>query len=125
TIPEYGEFGHDTWLDGSAAYTGNAGVWAPMAADRHLGIVYLPVEAPTSDMYGGERPGDNLFGNSLVALDVVTGERLWHQQLIHHDVWDWDNPTSPILLDVNIDGRPVKAVVQLTKHAFAFAFDRV
>ena len=124
TIPTRGEFGHETWLNGSAEYTGNTGVWGPMAADPELGMVYLPVEMPTSDMYGGERPGNNLFGNSLVALDVKTGERLWHQQLIHHDIWDWDNPTSPILLDVTVDGRPVKAVVQLTKQAFAYAFDR-
>ncbi|HEU4618895.1 MAG TPA: PQQ-binding-like beta-propeller repeat protein [Gammaproteobacteria bacterium] len=124
TIPEKGEFGYDTWLAGSAEYTGNAGVWAPMAADPDLGLVYLPVEAPTGDMYAGSRPGNDLFGNSLVAVDAKTGERRWHQQLIHHDHWDWDNPTSPILLDVNVGGRPVKAVVQLTKQAFAYAFDR-
>lgn len=124
TVPEPGELGYDTWLEGSALYTGNTGVWAPMAADPELGLVYLPVEMPTSDMYGGERPGANLFGNSLVAVDARTGERVWHYQLIHHDIWDWDNPTSPILLDVEIDGRPVKAVVQLTKQAFAYAFDR-
>jgi quinoprotein glucose dehydrogenase len=124
TIPGRGEFGYDTWLAGSAEYTGNAGVWGPMAADPELGIVYLPVEMPTSDMYGGERPGNNLFGNSLVAVDAETGERIWHQQLIHHDIWDWDNPTAPILLDVTVDGQPVKAVVQLTKQAFAYAFNR-
>jgi quinoprotein glucose dehydrogenase len=124
TIPERGELGYDTWHQGSAEYTGNAGVWGPMAADPELGIVYLPVEMPTSDMYGGERPGNNLFGNSLVAVDAETGERIWHQQLIHHDIWDWDNPTAPILLDVTVDGRRVKAVVQLTKQAFAYAFDR-
>jgi glucose dehydrogenase len=125
TIPERGEFGYDTWLTpGSAEYTGNAGVWGPMAADPELGLVYLPVEGATSDMYGGERPGANLFANSLVALDVKTGQRVWHQQLVHHDIWDYDNPTSPILLDVNVDGRRVKAVVQLTKHAFAYAFNR-
>jgi glucose dehydrogenase len=124
TIPERGEYGYDTWLDESAEYTGNAGVWAPMAADPERGLVYLPVEMPTSDMYGGERPGANLFGNSLVALDARSGERVWHQQLIHHDVWDWDNPTSPILLDVTVDGRAVPAVVQLTKQAFAYAFNR-
>jgi quinoprotein glucose dehydrogenase len=124
TIPQPGEFGYDTWLNDSASYTGNAGVWGPMAGDAELGIVYLPVEMPTSDMYGGERPGSNLFGNSLVALDLRTGQRIWHQQLIHHDIWDWDNPTSPILLDVNVDGRPVKAIVQLTKQAFAYAFNR-
>ncbi len=124
TIPEPGEFGYETWLDDSALYTGNAGVWGPISGDPELGIVYLPVEMPTSDMYGGERPGENLFGNSLVALDVRTGERIWHQQLIHHDIWDYDNPTAPILLDVTVEGRPVKAVVQLTKQAFAYAFDR-
>jgi quinoprotein glucose dehydrogenase len=125
TIPEKGEFGYDTWLTpGSAEYTGNAGVWGPLSADPELGLVYLPVEGATSDMYGGERHGDNLFGNSLVALDVKTGERVWHQQLVHHDIWDYDNPTAPILLDVTVDGRPVKAVVQLTKQAFAYAFDR-
>ncbi|HEX5419288.1 MAG TPA: PQQ-binding-like beta-propeller repeat protein, partial [Gammaproteobacteria bacterium] len=125
TIPERGEVGYDTWLDGSAEYTGNAGVWAPMAADPALGMIYLPVEAPTGDMYGGARPGNNVFGNSLVALDAKTGDLVWYQQLIHHDHWDWDNPTAPILLDVTVDGKPVKAVVQLTKQAFAYAFDRV
>jgi quinoprotein glucose dehydrogenase len=125
TIPEKGEFGYDTWLTpGSAEYTGNAGAWGPLSADPELGLVYLPVEGATSDMYGGERHGNNLFGNSLVAVDVQTGERRWHQQLVHHDIWDWDNPTAPILLDVNVGGRPVKAVVQLTKQAFAYAFDR-
>jgi quinoprotein glucose dehydrogenase len=125
TIPEKGELGYDTWLTpGSAEYTGNAGVWGPMAADPVLGMVYLPVEGATSDLYGGERPGNNLFANSLVALDVKTGQRVWHQQLIHHDIWDYDNPTSPILLDVKVNGRPVKAVVQLTKQAFAYAFNR-
>jgi glucose dehydrogenase len=125
TIPEKGEVGYDTWLTpGSAEYTGNAGVWAPMAADLELGLVYLPVEGATSDLYGGERPGNNLFANSLVALDAKTGQRVWHQQLIHHDIWDYDNPTSPILIDVKIRGRSVRAVVQLTKQAFAYAFDR-
>ena len=125
TIPERGEFGYDTWLTpGSAEYTGNGGAWGPLSADPELGLVYLPVEGATSDMYGGERHGNNLFANSLVAVDVKTGERAWHQQLVRHDIWDWDNPTSPILLDVNVGGRPVKAVIQLTKQAFAYAFDR-
>jgi quinoprotein glucose dehydrogenase len=124
TIPERGEFGYDTWLDGSAEYTGNAGSWGPLSADPELGLVYLGIEAPTGDFYGGPRPGNNLFGNSVVALDIETGERAWHYQLIHHDIWDWDIPTAPILLDVTIDGRPVKALVQLTKQAFAYAFDR-
>jgi glucose dehydrogenase len=124
TIPARGEFGYDTWQDGSADYTGNGGVWAPMAADPELRLVYLPVEGGTSDMYGGERHGDNLFANSLVALDVRTGQRVWHRQLVHHDIWDYDNPTSPILLDVTVNGRRIKAVVQLTKQAFAYAFNR-
>jgi quinoprotein glucose dehydrogenase len=125
TIPEKGEVGYDTWLTpGSAEYTGNGGAWGPLTADPGLGLVYLPVEGATSDMYGGERHGNNLFSCSLVALDVKTGQRVWHRQLVHHDIWDYDNPTSPILLDVNVNGRPVKAVVQLTKQAFAYAFDR-
>jgi quinoprotein glucose dehydrogenase len=125
TIPEKGEVGYDTWLTpGSAEYTGNGGAWGPLSADSDLGLVYLPVEGATSDMYGGERHGNNLFSCSLVALDVKTGQRVWHQQLVHHDIWDYDNPTSPILLDVTVNGRPVKAVVQLTKQAFAYAFDR-
>jgi quinoprotein glucose dehydrogenase len=124
TIPAEGEFGYDTRLERSADYTGNAGAWGPLSADPELGMVYIPVEAPTGDFYGGPRPGNNLFGNSLVALDVATGERVWHYQLIHHDIWDWDIPTAPILLDVTVDGEPVKAVVQLTKQAFAYAFDR-
>jgi glucose dehydrogenase len=125
TIPAPGEPGYETWLDGSAEYTGNAGVWAPMSADPELGIVYLPVEAPLSDRYGGERPGDNLYGNSLVALDAATGEVLWYQQLIHHDIWDWDNPTAPILMDLTVDGRDIKAVAQITKQAWVYTFDRV
>lgn len=125
TIPAPGEFGYQTWEDGSAEYTGNAGVWAPFSADPELGYVYLPVEAATSDMYGGHRPGDNLFSSSLVCLDARTGERVWHYQLIHHDIWDWDTPTAPILVDINVDGRPIKAVVQVTKQAWAYVFDRV
>jgi len=122
TIPEPGEYGYDTWLNNSAEFTGNTGVWAPMSADPELGIVYLPVEAPTGDRFGGDRPGNNLYGNSLVALDIRTGEMLWYYQLIHHDIWDWDNPAAPILADLP-DGR--KVVVQLTKQSFAYVFDRV
>jgi quinoprotein glucose dehydrogenase len=124
TIPAPGEPGYETWLEGSAEYTGNAGVWAPMSADPQLGLVYLPVEAPLSDRYGGERPGDNLYGNSLVCLDAKTGEVVWFRQLIHHDIWDWDNPTAPILMDLTVDGRKIKAVAQLTKQAFVYTFDR-
>jgi quinoprotein glucose dehydrogenase len=125
TIPEPGEPGYDTWLNGSAEFTGNAGVWAPMAADEELGLVYLPIEAPLSDRYGGERPGGNLYGNSIVCLDARTGEVVWYYQLIHHDIWDWDNPTAPILMDINVDGREIKAVAQVTKQAWVYTFDRV
>jgi quinoprotein glucose dehydrogenase len=125
TIPERGEPGYETWLEGSAEYTGNAGVWARMSADEELGLVYLPIEAPLSDLYGGERPGDNLYGNSLVCLDARTGEIVWHYQLIHHDIWDWDNPTAPVLMDIVVDGRPIKAVAQITKQAWVYTFDRV
>jgi quinoprotein glucose dehydrogenase len=125
TIPEPGEPGYETWLAGSAEYTGNAGVWARMSADEDLGLVYVPVEAPLSDRYGGERPGYNLFGNSLVCLDAQTGEIVWFQQLIHHDIWDWDNPTAPILMDLVVDGEPIKAVAQITKQGWVYTFDRV
>lgn len=122
TIPEPGQPGSETWEKGSETFTGNAGVWAPMSADSELGLVYLPVEAPTGDRYGGDRPGNNLYANSLVALDIKTGQRKWHYQIIHHDIWDWDNPNAPILADLP-DGR--KLVVQLTKQSFAYVFDRL
>ena len=125
TIPAKGEAGYETWLDGSAETASNAGVWAPMAADPELGFVYLPVEAPLADTYGGVRPGNNLYGNSLVCLDAKTGRVVWHYQLIHHDIWDWDNPTSPILMDLVVDGQPIKAVAQITKQAFVYTFDRI
>ncbi len=121
TIPEPDEPGYETWHDDSARYTGNASVWAPMSADEKLGLVYLPVESATGDRYGGDRHGENLYANSLVALDVMTGKMRWHYQLVHHDIWDWDTPTAPVLTDMP-DGR--KLVVQPTKQAFAFVFDR-
>ncbi|MEE4300709.1 MAG: PQQ-binding-like beta-propeller repeat protein [Pseudomonadales bacterium] len=121
TIPEPGEEGYETWFEDSALYTGNAGVWAPMSADPELGLVYLPVESGTGDQYGGDRPGSNLFANSLVALDVRTGERRWHFQHTHHDIWDWDTPAAPILADLP-DGRRVVALN--TKQAMTFVFDR-
>jgi quinoprotein glucose dehydrogenase len=124
TIPQRGEFGYDTWLEGSAEYNGNTGVWAQMSADAELGLVYVPVEMPTGDYYGGNRPGDNLFADSLVALDVTTGKRKWHYQTVHHDVWDWDLACAPILFDMPVDGRTVKAIAQPTKHAFLFVFNR-
>jgi quinoprotein glucose dehydrogenase len=124
TIPQRGEFGYDTWLEGSAEYNGNTGVWAQMSADPALGLVYVPVEMPTGDYYGGNRPGDNLFADSLVALDVKTGRRTWHYQTVHHDVWDWDLACAPILFDMTVNGRTIKAVAQPTKHAFLFVFNR-
>jgi quinoprotein glucose dehydrogenase len=125
TIPVKGEFGYDTWLDGSAEYTGNTGVWAPMSLDARRGYLYLPVEGATGDFYGGHRPGDDLFASTLVCLDIRTGKRIWHYQIVHHDIWDRDNPTAPILADITVDGRRIEAVVQLTKQAFAYVFDRV
>ncbi len=124
TIPQRGEFGYDTWLEGSAEFNGNTGVWAQMSADPELGLVYVPVEMPTGDYYGGNRPGDNLFADSLVALDVKTGKRKWHYQTVHHDVWDWDLACAPILFDMTVNGRTVKAIAQPTKHAFLFVFNR-
>ena len=125
TIPEPGEEGYETWLNGSAEYTGNAGAWAPISFDAETGYVYLPTEAATGDYYGGHRHGSNLFSTSLVALDSRTGEKVWHFQIIHHDIWDWDNPTAPILADVTVDGVERKIVAQLTKQGFTYVFDRV
>ena len=122
TIPQPGEFGHDTWGNDSWRYTGNTGVWAPMSADPELGYIYLPVETPTNDLYGGHRPGDNLFAESL---DAKTGERVWHFQFVHHGIWDYDIPTPPALVDITVNGRRIKAVAQVTKQAFTYVFDRV
>ena len=124
TIPRRGEFGYDTWLEGSAEYNGNTGVWAQMSGDPELGLVYVPTEMPTGDYYGGNRPGDTLFADTLLALDVKTGKRKWHFQTVHHDVWDWDLPCAPILFDMRVGGRPVKAIAQPTKHAMLFVFNR-
>jgi quinoprotein glucose dehydrogenase len=124
TIPQPGEFGNETWLEKSWQYTGNVGVWAPMSADPQLGYVYLPVEAPTGDFYGGHRPGDNLYSQSLVCLDARTGERVWHFQTVHHGIWDYDLPAPPVLIDINVDGRDIPAVAQITKQGFTFVFDR-
>jgi quinoprotein glucose dehydrogenase len=125
TIPRPGEFGNDTWLNGSWAVNGNAGVWTQITVDEELGLVYLPVESPSSDYYGGKRPGNNLYGESLVAVDLKTGQRKWHYQLVHHPIWDHDISSAPILLDVTIDGRMRKLVAQPTKQTFLFVFDRV
>jgi quinoprotein glucose dehydrogenase len=125
TIPGLGEVGNETWLKDSWAYSGNTGVWAQISVDPELGLAYLPVELPTHDYYGGYRPGDNLFSESLVAVDLKTGERRWHFQLVHHGVWDMDIPCAPILADVMIDGRLRKIVAQPTKQAFLYVFDRI
>jgi quinoprotein glucose dehydrogenase len=124
-IPQGREFGVETWEGESWAYSGQANVWSMFSADEQLGYVYMPVTAPTNDMYGGHRLGDNLFGTSLVCVDVTTGKRVWHFQLTHHDLWDYDPPAPPILADITVDGKPIKAVVQVTKQAFAYVFDRV
>ena len=125
TVPRSGEFGSETWEGDSRAYAGNTGAWPPMSADLELGYLYVGIETPTTDMSGQHRPGDNLFAESLVCLDARTGKRVWHFQLVHHGLWDYDPPTQPILLDVTVAGRQIKAVAQLTKQAFAYVFDRV
>jgi quinoprotein glucose dehydrogenase len=125
TVPMPGEFGHDTWGDESWRFTGHTNVWAPMSVDAGRGLVYLPVTTPSNDYYGGRRPGANVFAESLVCLDANTGERRWHYQIVHHGLWDYDLPAAPILVTIPVAGRPVEAVVQLTKQGFAFAFDRV
>ena len=124
TIPRKGEFGYDTWADGSAERNGNLGAWAQLSADLELGLVYVPMEMPAADYYGVHRPGDNLFAESLVALDLKTGERRWHYQTIHHGLWDWDLPCAPILYDMVKDGRTVKVLAQPTKSAFLFVLNR-
>jgi quinoprotein glucose dehydrogenase len=125
TIPQAGERYNETWERESWKYTGNAGVWAPFSADDALGYVYLGVEAPTGDLYGGHRLGDNVYSSSLVCLDVRTGKVVWHFQQIHHDIWDYDNTTAPMLIDLQQNGRTVRAVALLTKQAFTYVFDRV
>jgi glucose dehydrogenase len=125
TIPRPGEFGNDTWLKGSWAINGNTGVWTQISVDEELGLVYLPVEEPTGDYYGGHRPGNNLFGESLVAVDLKTGQRKWHYQLVHHPLWDMDISSAPILADITVNGRTIKAVAQPTKQGILYVFDRV
>jgi quinoprotein glucose dehydrogenase len=124
-IPRPGEFGNETWEDRSWEYTGHTNVWAPMSADLERGLVYLPVSTPSNDFYGGARKGDNLFAESLVCLDARTGQRVWHYQIVHHGVWDYDLPTAPVLGTARVNGALRDVVVQLTKQGFAFVFDRV
>ena len=125
TLPGADEYGNDSWLNDSWRYTGNTGVWGQISADLELGIVYLPTEMPTHDYYGGHRHGDNLFSDSIVAVDIDTGERLWHLQAIHHDVWDWDFPCAPVLVDVEIDGVERKLLAQPSKQSWLYVLDRV
>jgi quinoprotein glucose dehydrogenase len=125
TIPTKNEPGYDSWLKGSAEYTGNTGVWTQISVDEKNGLVYLPVESPTGDYYGGHRPGNNLYGESLVCVDLKTGEKKWHFQLVHHPLWDMDISSAPLLADINVGGRTVQAVAQPSKQGFLYVFDRI
>ena len=123
-VPQGDDFGVDTWHEDSWRYTGHSGVWTQLTVDEELGYLYLPTEIATNDWYGGHRPGDNLFAESIVCLDIRTGERVWHYQLIHHGIWDYDNPAPPTLVDVTHDGRRIKAVAMVTKQGYTYVFDR-
>ncbi|MFV2090753.1 MAG: PQQ-binding-like beta-propeller repeat protein, partial [Pseudomonadales bacterium] len=123
-LPGPGEFGHETWENDAWKWTGDISSWAPLSADQQRGIVYIPTNGATVDFYGGFRPGDNLFSTSLIALDVKTGKRIWHFQMVHHDIWNYDTPTAPVLLDVEIDGKTVPIVAQATKQSFIYTFNR-
>jgi quinoprotein glucose dehydrogenase len=123
-IPRPGEFGHETWENDAWRWTGDVSSWAPLSADPARGLVFIPTNSATIDYYGGHRPGDNLFAASLIALDVKTGKRVWHYQLVKHDIWNYDTPTAPILLDVTVNGRRIPGVFQATKQAFIYSFNR-
>jgi quinoprotein glucose dehydrogenase len=124
TIPRPGEFGIDTWLDNSSEYSGSANVWSSGVYDPELDYVYLPTSTPTNNYYGGNRPGSNLFAESLICVEAKTGRRVWHFQAVHHGVWDYDFPTHPLLAEITVGGRRIKAVIQVSKQAFTYAFDR-
>jgi len=124
TIPQPGELGNETWLKDSWTYTGHTGLWGQLTVDEELGIAYLPIEMPTGDYFGGHRPGNNLFAETLVAVDLQTGKRLWHFQLVHHPIWDYDIPCAPILADITVGGKRIKAIAQPTKQGFVYVFDR-
>ena len=124
-VPRKGEFGNETWLNDSWTYSGNSGVWSLISADEDLGYVYLPFETATGDYYGGTRPGNNLFAESIMCLDAKTGKRVWHFQTIHHGLWDYDLPAAPVLADITVNGRRIKAVAQVSKQAFVYVLDRV
>ncbi len=123
-IPQPGEFGHETWLSDAWQYTGNVSAWAPMTVDPELGLVYVGTDPPTIDYFGGFHPGENLFSTTILALDAETGERRWHFQTVHHDIWNYDMPAQPSLLDVTIDGQPRKILAQTTKQSFVYVLDR-
>ena len=123
-IPQEGEHGNDTWENDAWKWTGNVSAWAPLSADPELGLVYVVTDPPTVDYFGGFHPGDNLFANTILAIDAATGERRWHFQTVHHDVWNYDNPTAPNLMDVTVNGRDVRALVQVTKQGWAYVLDR-
>ena len=123
-VPRAGEPGNETWLENSWTYSGNSGVWTLLGADEELGHVYLPTEEATGDYYGGTRPGDNLYAESIVALDAATGKRVWHFQTLHHGIWDYDLPAPPVLADITVDGRRIKALAQVSKQAFVFVLNR-
>jgi len=125
TIPQRGEFGNNTWDGGSWQFTGHTNVWAPMSVDAERGLLYMPVSTPSNDYYGGRRPGQNLFAESIVCLDANTGIRKWHFQIVHHGLWDYDPASAPNLVTITVDGKRIDAVVQLTKQGWAFVFDRV
>ena len=125
TIPQKGEPGYETWLDGSAEYTGNTGIWTEITADPEAGLAYLPIEQPTSDFFGGKRPGNGLYGNSLVAVDLKTGKMKWYFQFIHHEIWDYDMSSAPLLMNLTVNGKAVKAVVEPSKMGMLYAFDRI
>jgi glucose dehydrogenase len=123
-IPQPGEYGHETWENDAWQYTGDISSWAPISADPELGLIYIPTNGVTIDYYGGHHPGDNLYGTSLIALNARTGERAWHFQIVHHDIWNFDLPTAPILLDVNTEQGPTKIVAQPTKQGLVYTFNR-
>jgi quinoprotein glucose dehydrogenase len=124
-IPRPGEVGSETWENDSWSYSGDANLWSLISSDPEEGLAYLPMTSPTSDMYGGHRLGNNLFANTLVCVECESGKRVWHYQIVHHDLWDYDLPGAPILANITVDGKPIRAAIQLTKQAFAFVFDRV
>ncbi|HVZ27961.1 MAG TPA: PQQ-binding-like beta-propeller repeat protein, partial [Rhizomicrobium sp.] len=124
-IPQKGEFGYDSWEKNSADFNGNTGTWASMTVDKDAGMVYVPIEDPTDDAYGGGRPGNDLFGDSVVALDSATGKMKWYYQVTHHPIWDYDMSSPPLLVDINVDGKPIKAVAVPSKICFLYTFDRI